>query len=369
MSFPIHKLRKIKWQLFALCFLAVCLAWSQSPAELSRLGIFDKEKTPKIVVESFKWRAGGAGRRAIFSEVTLRNDDERDFSAIVLKARFSLKYGEPAGSTRGTIRKTLKAGETRTLKDVRLGIMNFDIDSVELEVVGATAASDGKPDHPLEVTAWDWRAAGQSVGTGTIESITVKNPAPEPYGKVEFVIVQKKAGEKIMTTSVPTEKIANARSETVYKEVNPGFIHPATDEIVVLIKSAYPVSRKQETLMRKKALDPHPEPDSNTPVPGYDVEVKKFEWGSGAAGSLGMVDYLVLKNRSSVRYAEITIAIDFLSNKKRVLTTNTFKIKNPPPPGGTRKYRNISIGILNVSPGKESVKVYVKGGKPARGGG
>lgn len=353
-----------------IAFFAACLLFAQSADALPRLGIFGAQRKPDITVESFKWKSGGTGRRAVFSSVTLKNNGETDYSAIVLKARFFSRDARPSGAVRGKLDAVLKAGEERTFENVRLGIMNLDMSSVSLEVAGAVAVSDRKPKHPLAVTGWDWRPGGYGGGAGTVSSVTVSNPSQTPFGKVEFLIVQKKAGEKISSHSVKMNKIAEANTETVYENVNPGFVHPDTDGIEVTVRSARPVSQKQAVLM-KGGLPEKNGPESpeagESAVPGYDIEVRGFEWEGGVAGSLGKIKSLVLKNRSSIRYKEVHLAAEFLAKDGRtVLTSNRFKIKNPPAPGNTRIFENLTVGILSVSPDRNLVRVYVRGGKPER---
>ncbi len=287
-----------------------------------------------------------------------------------MKADFSWN-GKPAGKTRGKLKGVLKAGEEKTFENVRLGIMNFDTDSVSLKVVGAKAKSKKEKVHPLSVTGWDWRAGGYGGAAGTISSITVKNPSPSPYGRVEFAIVQKSAGKKVLSHSVIMDKIADANTETVYKNVNQGFIHPSTDEIEVSVRSAYPVSEKQAALMGKDGTQSGnlktsgSEDAAKIAVPGYDIEIKDFEWGSGVAGSFGIIKSLVLANRSAIRYEEVIMSVEFLSRNGSVLTSNSFKIKNPPAPAKTAEFKNVKVGILSVSPDKDFMRVFVKGGKPA----
>ncbi len=363
-------------KVFIVFPLIACLLCVQSANTLPRLGIFGERQRQNITVEGFKWKAGAVGGKAVFSEITLKNNDKRDYAEIVLKALFLSRNGRPAGSVRGRLKVELKAGETKTFTDVRLGTVGFNMDSVSsLEVSGARAAEEQGRLHPLTATGWDWRAGGYGGAGGRVASITVKNPSSTPYGKVKFLIVQKKAGENILSHPTRVKKIAEANAETVYKDVNPGFIHPDTDSIEVTVVSAYPVSEKQVALARGKSSAKNwkngrgvsPPSDAETAVPGYDIEIKEFEWGSGVSGSLGRIKTLVLKNRSAVRYKEIAMSVEFLSRDgKTVLTENRFKIKNPPPPGETVVFKNLTVGIISVSPDKNLTRAYVRGGKPAR---
>ncbi len=337
-------------------------------AALPRIGIFSGDKKPDISVESFKWKSGGAVRKAVFSEVTLKNNDDKDFSSVTLKARFYLFNGKPAGSARGRIKKGLKAGEVKTFSNVRLGIMNFNMDRVELEVAGAVEAEGSKPGHPLLVKSWNWEAGTQGVGAGIIEKITVENPSSTPYGRVKFLIIQRETGgDRVGSSSARMNKIAEAGTETVYENINPGFLHPSAKEIEVKIISAEPVSRKRAALMKVEKNTPEENyaADRESAVPGYDIEIEKFEWGSGMAGSDGTIKFLRLKNRSLLSYREVTMTVEFLSGKGGARISNDFRIKNPPPPGETRDYRNLSVGLMSVSPDKKSVKIRVKGGSPA----
>lgn len=354
-----------------IAFFAAYLLSAQSADALPRLGILGGRQKPDITVESFRWKSGGAGRRAVFSSVTLKNNGETDYSAIVLKARFFSRDERPSGAVRGKLDAVLKAGEKRTFENVRLGIMSLDMSSVSLEVTGAVAVSDGKRKHPLAVTGWDWRPGGYGGGAGTVSSVTVSNPSQTPFGKVEILIVQKKAGKKVSSHSVKMNKIADANTETVYENVSPGFVHPDTDGIEVTVRSARPVSQKQAVLMKgglretNGPANPETQNAGESAVPGYDIEVRGFEWEGGVAGSLGKIKSLVLKNRSSIRYKEVHLAAEFLAKDGRtVLTSNRFKIKNPPAPGNTKIFENLTVGILSVSPDKNLVRIYVRGGKP-----
>ncbi|MCY4046954.1 MAG: hypothetical protein OXF42_02430 [Candidatus Dadabacteria bacterium] len=318
-----------------------------------------------ITVEGFKWGSGGPGRRAVFSEVTLRNSGRTDYSSVRLKARFYKRDGSAAGSVRGTVRGGLKAGEVKTFANVRLGVMNAAMDSVKLGVVGGRKAKDsaGAPPHPLVVSNVDWRGGGAGAGVGTVGSVTVKNPSSVPYGSVRFLVIQKSGGRALASTGVMTEKTAEAEAETVYKNINPGFVRPDTDAVEVRIVSAEPVSAKRGALMR--GGETGEEADAPEPVPAYDIRVEKFEWGSGIAGSAGIIRHLVLRNASAVRYDEITMIAEFFSRSGTPVISNEFRIKNPPPPGETAQYRNLPVGILNYTPDRDRVKIRVRKGKVA----
>ncbi len=359
--------RKINSLTLTAFFFMVSAFWIADAHALSRIGIFGGRQSTDITVESFKWQSGGIGRKAVFSEVTLRNNSNLDYSSVTLRARL-LVSGKSRGGVRGKLNTALKAWEMKTFKNVRLGRMNFNADSVSLEVVGATLASeDGKRRNPLKITDWEWKSGGQQMGSGTIEKIVIKNPSNTPYGKVRILIVQKRAGKRLQAYPVTINKIARPGTETVYENVNPGFIHPSADEIEVSIVSAYPVSEKQIALMSERAGEKNTKAvkfgGKAKAVPGYDIVVREFEWGSGVAGSLGVVKSLVLTNRSAVRYAEVSMAVEFLSRKGTVVNTKVFKIKKPPTPGETVTFKNLKLGILNYSPEKRLMRIYVKGGK------
>lgn len=319
-----------------------------------------------ITVEGFEWGSGGPGRRAVFSRVTLKNSGRTDYSSVRLKARFYKRDGSARGSVRGTVKGELKAGEIKTFKNVRLGVMNSGMDSVKLNVVGARKAtkSGREPPHPLRVSNVNWRAGGAGTGVGTVGSVTVENPSSVPYGSVRFLVIQKSGGRVVASTGVKTGKIARADAETVYKDINPGFIRPDTDKVEVRIDSATPVSGKRVALMSGET-ERETETGNPEPVPAYDIRVEKFEWGSGIAGSAGIIRNLVLKNVSAVRYSEITMVVEFLSRRGRPVISNEFRIKNPPPPGETAQYRNLSVGIINFTPDKDRVKIRVRKGKAA----
>lgn len=319
-----------------------------------------------ITVEGFKWGSGGPGRRAVFSEVTLRNSGRADYSSVRLKARFYKRDGSAAGSVRGTVRGGLKAGEVKTFANVRLGVMNSAMDSVKLGVAGAKKAkkSADAPLHPLVVSNVDWRGGGAGTGVGTVGSVTVKNPSSVPYGSVRFLVIQKSGGRALASTGVMTEKTAEAESETVYENINPGFVRPDTDALEVRIVSAEPVSAKRGALMRGGEAGEEAD-DTPEPVPAYDIRVEKFEWGSGIAGSAGIIRHLVLRNASAVRYDEITMVVEFFSRSGTPVISNEFRIKNPPPPGETAQYRNLPVGIINYTPDRDRVKVRVRKGKVA----
>ena len=347
-----------------LFFLLIPFLAHTNAGAIPKSGLFGRNQTD-VVVEGFKWRSGGPGRRAVFSEVTLTNTGETDYSSVNLKALFYKRDGSPAGSTRGTLREELKAGETRTFSNVRMGVMNSLMDSVKLKVTGARPAEGSEgPSHPLKVLKIEWQGGGAGTGVGTVGAVTVKNPSSVPYGSVKFRIIQKSSGKATAQTEMMTKRIAEARSETVYKNINPGFVRPDTDEIDVRIGSARAVSPKREALIRKSSrAERAVRRDDAEPVPAYDIKVEDFEWGSGIAGSAGIIRRLVLKNRSAVRYSEITMEVEFLSRRGTPLISNRFRVKNPPPPGETVVYENLSIGIINVSPDGDMVNIRVWKGR------
>lgn len=353
--------------------LLVPLLWTGGAGALPSLGLFGGKQSPDISVEGFKWRSGGAGRRAVFSEITLKNSGNRNYSEITLRARFYTRDDIPMGGVRGTIKDGIKAGETKTFRNVRLGMMNSGMDYVKVGIVSARAAKGEKKSHPLIVTERKWTPSGGGTGVGTLKSITVKNPSAVPYGAVTFHIIQKQGERMLISNKLTMKKIAEANSETVYRDVNPGFFHPSAEEIIVSVVSAHPVSRKHAAVLGHKTAEKteagesaeRARDDKDEPVPGYDIEIKEFEWGSGIAGGAGIIKRLVLKNRSGTEYKDVTMLVEFLSSRGTPVTSVDFRIKNPPTPGKTTAYKNLVTGIMSVSPDKKSVKISVRSGTPA----
>ena len=100
--------------------------------------------------------------------------------------------------------------------------------------------------------------------------------------------------------------------------------------------------------------------EEEVPVPKYDIVVKSFKWGSGVPGTVGVLRSLTLENISGLNYTKIQLLVEFFSPTGVPLGSNDLTLYETLPAGETRTFRDLEIGLIQLSPDSRNMKIRVK---------
>ncbi len=213
-----------------------------------------------IVIKDYAWKSGGRGLPAILREITLENTSSKDFRNIEIEIELYTKDHIPQGSLRGIIKDTLPAGSEKTFRDIKLGIMNSELQNSTARIVRAEEIEKGTPTHPRHLLlVKDWKITANKFGTEAIlDEITIENRSKKNFKDIKIKIgnLGVKSGPKVgpegYTSIVTIHDFIEAKTTKTFRDINIGFSHPETKRHYVYVVDAKPLSNKELRYMLAK---------------------------------------------------------------------------------------------------------------------
>ena len=213
-----------------------------------------------IVIEDYTWGASTMGSQAILTEITLKNTSLQEFENIDIELELFTTGSIPQGSLRGTIKDVLPAGETKTFKNIKFGLMHSDLQRSIARVVRADYVQTGTPNQPSDliiVNNWEWQG-GQYGTEGILKELTLENRSDQNYKDIKIKISDlgvrgsSKVGTEGYTSNVVIHDILPAKSTSTYTNVNVGFRHPDATGTHIYVMDAKQLSNKELRAIIKK---------------------------------------------------------------------------------------------------------------------
>lgn len=294
-----------------------------------------------ILVKDWKWEGGQYGTEAILGEITLVNRSNRNFKDIKLRVSdlgvSGPKVGPEGYTTNFVINDFIPAGATKTFKNVNVGFRHPDSTGNSIYVLNAKPIS--KKEIRYRITK-DRKSKGIKTSEQYYGSEGIEYTEPEEKLSLaeRYRLKLKEEDEKARAS---TTKSDSGTSSDVKEKIE---ISPE-NKIEENLEEDYDIAGIDE---------------KEVAIPEHDIEILDFKWGSGVPGSIGILKEITLRNISGITYTKIDLVVDFLSRQGVPLASNDFKLYEILPPGETRTFENIKVGIIVVLPDEKNMKVTIK---------
>lgn len=364
-----------------------------------------------ITVKDYTWASANIGSQGILKNITLQNNSLQTFQNIGIIVELYSINNVPLGSVTGSIKGTISPGETKIFERVKLGLMHTNMENSIVRVSKAELIETETfiPKDLISVKSWKW--LGSQFGTkGILKEIVIENKSNNNYKNIKLNIdgyktKDRRDYEKVYNTSVTIHDILPAQSTSTYTNVNAGFKNPNSANLNIYVSDAKKISDKElRYIIRKKQdkyqnvktpnklaklqkyqdepkqFDKKTMPEENTAdrisvekkqdpnyisnnelqIPEHNIQIKKFRWGSGIPGSVGIIRELTLENKSEIAYTAIDFEVEFLSSVGTQLASNDFTLKEILPPNSTKTYKNIKLGLIVILPNEKNMRITVK---------
>ena len=304
-----------------------------------------------IIVKNFEWEGGQYGTEGILKEITIENRSTRNYKDIKLRLSdlgvSGPKVGPEGYTTNFVINDFIQAGSTKTFTNVNVGFRHPDATGTNIYVLNASPISKKEIRYRLGEGKKTKISKDYDSETYTQSS----NPEEKSLSLAErYRKKLKEEDEKARAAAINT----NEQNEDTAIETADNNTEPKID--------SDKVTDRQEVAVTDSTSDYEiAEIDEReVPIPREDILIEDFKWGSGVPGSIGVIRELTLRNRSGITYTKIDLVVDFLSRQGVPLASNDFKLYEVLPPGETRTFENIKVGIIVVLPDEKNMTISIK---------
>lgn len=96
---------------------------------------------------------------------------------------------------------------------------------------------------------------------------------------------------------------------------------------------------------------------AKTPVPEDEITVKDYKWGSGGAGTVGIIKEITLENKGKTAYKNIEIEANMYTINDVPLGSLRSTIHDVLPPGSTKTFYNVNFGFMHSDLQKTTVRI------------
>ncbi|NIP29374.1 MAG: hypothetical protein GTO02_03185 [Candidatus Dadabacteria bacterium] len=308
-------------------------------AELSGRARFQDPKN-LIIIKDWKFEGDNYSTEGFIKEITIENRSDKHFKNINLKisnlGTKGPKVGYEGYVSKITIHKILPAKTTRTFKDINVGFSHPDVTERLITVSDAKIITRkelryllAKDNNEKTELAKDLKSSNITIDEKDYEEIDKKLSLAQRYQK----------------------KIAENKGEVKVKTLDPEDKNEMNQNI-----SETTEKKKIETI---EEYERYLGGDTEEAFPRTDIRVRKFEWGTGVPGTIGVIRKLVLENTSNIPYTKIEIEVVFLTPTGVALSSNKFKIYEMLPPNSTKEFKNVKVGIINSLPNSRDMSIEV----------
>ena len=370
-----------------------------------------------ILVKDWQWTGGQYGTEAILKEITLENKSGQHYKNIKIKVDNlgvggSGKVGYEGYTSRIVIHDVLPAGSTKTFNNINVGFKHPDTKNSHISVSDAVAIStkelnyrlaekEGKPvkkrykkvaKKTTEEKSETGTEAPVSEETSSEKSSLslseryrqklaqkTEEPSISSEGEVsesKAEVPAKKEGtsEEEIETVTSTEEEAEVEEEGgimgsvsklgkriagIFKDDSEEDIEedkPSTRGEELEEEGEVAVTPGEAATVREV---PEEEEEEEVAIPKEDILVKAYTWaGGGVPGTMGVLDEIVLENRSGITYTNILLIVEFFAESpRRPMGSNRVTVNEVLPPYSEKVLKRVKIGYLNTIPDEIDIKV------------
>jgi hypothetical protein len=287
--------------------------------------VFSARPSDLIIVKNWEWSGGQYATEGILKEITLENKSETNYQNIEIQLEYFSPSGEKLGPTTAIIHDILPAKAEKKFYGINVGFRQPQIKKTLITVTDASRAPVRKP---------------RIAKTGT--------PIEKP---------NKKASTKVGAVGESKNKIEGKSAPASSNVINPSTKGSAKGKELAVEP---PREGEANTIEAPKEQPIHEEgqEEEEEPIPQDDIIVKDFKWGSGIAGTIGVVRELTLENQGDTTYSNIKLRINFYARSvRRLLGSNEVTIRDTLPANSEKTFRDIKAGFLNFLPEDIEIKV------------
>ncbi|HWP91900.1 MAG TPA: hypothetical protein VNN20_06860 [Thermodesulfobacteriota bacterium] len=368
-----------------------------------------------ILVKDWQWTGGQYGTEAILKEITLENKSGQHYKDIKIKVDNlgvggSSKVGYEGYTSRIVIHDVLPAGSTKTFNNINVGFKHPDTKNSHISVSDAVAIStkelnyrlaekEGKPvkkrykkvakKTTKEKSEAEAPASGETSSEKSSLSLSERyrqklaQKTEEPSIPEASEVRESKAESPTKTEGASEEEIetVTATEEEAEVEENGGIMGSVSKlgkRIVGIFKGDSeeyveedrPSAREEELEEEGEVAVtpgeaatvrevPEEEEEEEVAIPRDDILVKAYTWaGGGVPGTVGVLDEIVLENRSGITYTNILLSVEFFAESpRRPMGSNRVTVNEVLPPYSEKVLRRVKIGYLNTIPDEIDIKV------------
>ena len=368
-----------------------------------------------ILVKDWQWTGGQYGTEAILKEITLENKSGQHYKDIKIKVDNlgvggSGKVGYEGYTSRIVIHDVLPAGSTKTFNNINVGFKHPDTKNSHISVSDAVAIStkelnyrlaekEGKPvkkrykkvakktvEEKSETEApvsgeTSYEKSSLSLSERYRQKLAQKTEEPSisPSSEVsESVAESSRKTEGTSEEEIETDTATDEEAEVEEKGGIMGSVSKLGKRIVGIFKGDSEKDVEEDKpSTREKDLEeegevavtpgeaatvreiPEEEEEEEVAIPKDDILVKAYTWaGGGVPGTIGVLDEIVLENRSGITYTNILLNIEFFAESpRRPMGSNRVTVNEVLPPYSEKVLKRVKIGYLNTIPDEIDIKV------------
>jgi len=96
---------------------------------------------------------------------------------------------------------------------------------------------------------------------------------------------------------------------------------------------------------------------AKTPTPQDEIIVKDYKWGSGSAGTVGIIKEITLENKGKTAYKNIEIEANLYTINDVPLGSLRSTIHDVIPPGSTKTFYNVNLGFMHSDLQKTTISI------------
>lgn len=304
-----------------------------------------------LLVKDWEFTGGRYGTEGILKSITIENRSDINFKDIKIKLSNLGTSGPKVGAEGYTsivvIHDFIQANSTKTFKNINIGFRHPDARRYSIHIMDADRVSAKEIRYKLaEIEKSEGKQVQRKTKATVVEEGEQKSSLAERYKKrLEEEQGMDSRADTVQETT-QTVKPEDSPSESVPPE------ETASTDDEKTTKTAFETD-EQEAVVEA-------EMEEEVPLPKHDIVVKSFKWGSGVPGTIGVMRELTLENISGLTYTKIQLLVEFYSSTGVPLGSNELKIYEVLPAGKTRTFRDLEIGIIQLSPDSRNIRVRVK---------
>ncbi len=316
-----------------------------------------------LLVKDWDFSGGRYGTEGILKTITIENRSSINFKDIKIKLSNLGVSGPKVGAEGYTsivvIHDFIPAGTTKTFKNINIGFRHPDATRYNVYVMDAEKISSKEIRYKLaEKEKLEGKTRERKTKTTVMkEASETESSLAERYRK--RLEEEKQKDSMVKGETVPDEP-AGSKQKTQDKQT--ADIDRDTEEIeteqpgktVEKETASETISEKSE---EGKMVE---EVEEEVAIPKYDIIVRSFKWGSGVPGTVGVLRSLTLENVSGLNYTKIQLIVEFFSPTGVPLGSNDLTLYETLPAGETRTFRDLEIGLIQLSPDSRNMKIRVK---------
>ena len=328
-----------------------------------------------ILVKNWEWLGDQYGTEGILKEITLENKSNNNYRNVKIRVndlgvRGSGKVGTEGYATSVVIHDILPAQSTSTYTNVNVGFRHPDATGTHIYVSDAREISDKELRYIIKKEQKEGKHdTAQKVRISIDGDSDRQRSLADRYRKrLEDTNVAHRGETAESLDKTASELADKAPSGLSLDEKFDQGISVSEEVAKREQMEKSPQEFDKESILRRKTsekimpkeLNLGYTSDDEVALPGHDIQVKDFKWGSGIPGSQGIIKEVTLKNTSGIAYSKIDLEVEFQSSAGVPLASHDFTVVDVLPPHATKTFENIKLGVIVVLPNEKDMKITVK---------